>query len=90
MSLGHGIIHAKSSKQKLNTKSSTEAEVVGVSDYVPFKILMTNFLREQGYELKARSFTKITRVRLRWKRMEGTHVLGIPDIISTSDIFYEG
>ena len=33
MSMGLGVVHAKSSKQKLNTKSSTEAEVVGMSDY---------------------------------------------------------
>ena len=54
MSFGRGIVHAKSSKQKLNTKSSTEAEVVGVSDYAPYKIWMINFLKEQGYSLKKR------------------------------------
>ena len=30
-SMGWGVLHSKSSKQKLNTKSSTEAELVGVS-----------------------------------------------------------
>ena len=34
-SLGCGAIMCKSTKQKLNTKSSTEAEVVGLSDYLP-------------------------------------------------------
>ena len=29
------IIQGKATKQKLNTKSSTESELVGVSDYVP-------------------------------------------------------
>ena len=29
---GYGMVHFKSRKKKLNTKSSTEAEVVGVSD----------------------------------------------------------
>ena len=33
MSLGCGAFGAKSTKQKLNTESSTESEVVGVSDY---------------------------------------------------------
>jgi len=34
-SLSCGAIMCKSTKQKLNTKSSTEAEVVGSSDYLP-------------------------------------------------------
>ena len=32
MSLGRGSIYSRSTKQKLNTKSSTEAELVGASD----------------------------------------------------------
>jgi len=51
MSMGWGVLHAKSGKQKLNTKSSTEAEVVGVSDYLPYNIQMVMFLAEQGYIL---------------------------------------
>ena len=48
--MGKGTIYAKSSKQKLNTKSSTEAEVVSVDDCLP-QILWTNyFLEEQGYK----------------------------------------
>ena len=49
MSMGLGILHGKSSKQKLNVKSSTEAELVGVSDYLPYNIWLLMFLREQGY-----------------------------------------
>ena len=51
MSLGHGAIHCKSSKQKLNTKSSTESELVGMSDYLPYNLWARMFLSEQGYEL---------------------------------------
>ena len=48
MSMGVGTFHAsRSSKQKLNTKSSTETELVGVSEYLPFNIWAVNFLREQ-------------------------------------------
>jgi hypothetical protein len=36
----------------LNTKSSTESEVVGVSKYVPHKVQMINFLGAQGYDLQ--------------------------------------
>ena len=35
VSLGRGTIHKKSSKQKINTKSLTESEVVGTSDFIP-------------------------------------------------------
>ena len=51
MSFGIGGFTCKSSKQKLNTKSSTEAEVVGASDYLPNTIWLQNFLREQGYAI---------------------------------------
>ena len=52
MSFGTGILHGKSTKQKLNTKSSTEAELVAVSDYIPYHIWMIIFLTQQGYEIK--------------------------------------
>jgi hypothetical protein len=51
MSLGKGTIMSHSTKQKLNTKSSTESELVGASDSVP-QIVWTNyFLTAQGYAL---------------------------------------
>ena len=43
ISLGWGIIHKKSIIQKLNTKRSTESEVVGFSDYLPHNIQIKNF-----------------------------------------------
>jgi len=45
MSFGKGVMHTKSSKQKLNTKSSTETELVGVSEYIPYTIWMIFFIR---------------------------------------------
>ncbi len=41
----------KSSKQKLITKSLTEAELVGASDYLPNTIWMKHFLEGQGYSM---------------------------------------
>ena len=52
MSFGHGILHHKASVQKLNIKSSTEAELVGTSEYVPYNIWMKKNLHEQGYDIK--------------------------------------
>jgi hypothetical protein len=35
VSFGIGAVMSKSSKQKLNTKSFTEAEFIGANDYLP-------------------------------------------------------
>jgi Reverse transcriptase (RNA-dependent DNA polymerase) len=49
LSLGRGMPVTGSSKQKLNTRSSTESELVAADDYMP-NILWTNhFLDAQGY-----------------------------------------
>jgi hypothetical protein len=40
MSLGKGIVYGTLTRQKLNTKSSTEAELVGINDVMP-QILWT-------------------------------------------------
>jgi len=55
-SLGRGAIMCKSTKQNLNTKRSTEAEVVGSSDYLPNIIWARKFLARQGYELTENIF----------------------------------
>ena len=49
MSFDRGGILCKSTKQKLKTKSSTEAEFVGASDYLPNTIWVKNFLEAQGF-----------------------------------------
>jgi hypothetical protein len=51
ISIGKGSIFAKSSRQKLMTKSSTEAELVGVSDAIGQIIWTRNFLIAQGYNI---------------------------------------
>jgi hypothetical protein len=48
---GTGAVLCKSTKQKLNTKSSTKAEVVGASDYIPNTIWLRMFLEAQGYSV---------------------------------------
>ena len=52
MSMGWGVIHGKSGKQKLNAKSSTEAEIIGVAEYLPYNIWLIMFLEAQGYKLR--------------------------------------
>jgi hypothetical protein len=52
MTMGEGAAIASSLKQKINTKSSTEAELVAVDDLMG-PVLWTNyFLQEQGYNTK--------------------------------------
>ena len=51
MTYGGGAVQSLSSKQKLNTRSSTEAELVGADDAAT-KILWTKlFLEAQGIEI---------------------------------------
>jgi hypothetical protein len=52
MSLGKGGIYGTSIRQKIVTKSSTEAELVGVSDVLPHVIWTRNFLIAQGYNVR--------------------------------------
>ena len=51
ISLGKGPIYQKSSSQKINTKSSTESEIVALSDNSSQVIWTRNFLISQGYEV---------------------------------------
>ena len=46
-----GVVHANSGKHKINTKSSTEAGVVGTSEYLPYNIWLLVFLLDQGYRI---------------------------------------
>ena len=50
LSVGKGAVNTVSAKQKLNTKSSTEAELVGADDVVMKALWTRYFLQEQGYE----------------------------------------
>ena len=49
MFMGKGAIYSSSSKQKINTKSSTEAELVAVNDILGQVLWTKYFLEAQGY-----------------------------------------
>ena len=51
MTMGRGAPYSLSSKQKLNTRSSTEAELVGVNDAMSLILWTRNFLEAQGFEI---------------------------------------
>ena len=48
LTLGHGSVLSLSSKQKINTKSSTKAELVRVDDAMTFVMWMKHFLNHKS------------------------------------------
>ena len=53
MSLGQGMALSYSWKQKINTKSSTEVELVGVDDSLGYILWARYFMLAQGYDMDA-------------------------------------
>jgi len=68
ISLGRGALMCKWTKQKLNTKSSTKAEVVGSSNYLPNVIWAEMILAEQGYELPDNVFNQDNQSAIRLEK----------------------
>ena len=52
MTFGQGAVQSISRKQKLNTRSSTEAELVGADDATVMILWTKLFMEEQGYTIK--------------------------------------
>jgi hypothetical protein len=51
MTMGRGFPLAKSTKHKLNTRSSTESEIVSVDDLIPQILWARLFMKAQGYKV---------------------------------------
>ena len=51
LSMGKGAVYGTSTKQKLVTRSSTEAELVGANDVMPQILWTRYFLEAQGYHV---------------------------------------
>ena len=52
-SLGAGAISSISTKQKVNTRSSTEAELVGIDDVISKILWSKRFIESQGFRLES-------------------------------------
>ena len=50
VTLGEGCIISSSKVQKLNSKSSTEAEIIAVSDGMNIPLWLADFIFHQGYK----------------------------------------
>jgi hypothetical protein len=70
ISFGTGGIACKSNKQKLVTKSSTEAETVGASDNLPNTLWVKMFLEAQGHTIQESFLNGITRARFDSHKMD--------------------
>jgi len=53
--MGEGVLHSGSHRQSINTKSSTETELVGTSDYLPYGIWLLYFMQAQGYRIEKKT-----------------------------------
>ena len=51
MSLGKGAVLSKSTKQKLNTRSSTESKLIGADDMLGLLLWCRYFLEAQGFSI---------------------------------------
>jgi len=51
MSLGKGAVMSFSHRQKLNARSSTEAELIGIDGALPYIMWRLYFIEAQGYEV---------------------------------------
>ena len=51
-SMGHGVVHGRAAKQKMNSRSSCETELIGVYEYLPYNIWFCHFMKAQGYEIQ--------------------------------------
>ncbi len=81
--LGRGFPISASTKQKLNTRSSTESELVGVDDMMPIILWTRYFLLAQGYGiienllLQTRVLFSLSAMgRLRAANAQGTSTFG--------------
>jgi hypothetical protein len=70
LTLGQGFPIVNSTKQKLNTRSSTESELVGVDDMMPTILWAWYFLKAQGYDVTDNIiYQDNQRVQSYWRRM---------------------
>jgi hypothetical protein len=70
LSLGRGSTIVSSTKQNLNTRSSTETEIVGADDFVPAIFWTRYFMKAQGYSIKDNDLFQDNKSLFFWKRME--------------------
>jgi hypothetical protein len=64
--VGDMVVLAKSAKQKIVTKDSTEAELVGMADKMLDVICIAEFLKEQGLDLEIPTILQDNKSTIQW------------------------
>ncbi len=86
LTMGRGCPMSVSTKQKLNTRSSTESELVGVDDMMPIILWTCYFLLSQGYGFIENLLLQDNRSSILQSKSGGPQVASARGI-STSDTF---
>ena len=81
--MGFGIIHGGAGKQKLNTKISTESELVGMSEYLPYNIWLVMFLEAHGYKIVNNTIYQDNKSAILMGKMDVTRALEILDTLTS-------
>ena len=89
MSLGKGVVYGTSTRQKINTKSSTEAELVGVNDLMPQILLTRYFLEAQGYEVSESIVHQDNKSTILLAENGKASSGGVVPVTSTFDTFFK-
>jgi hypothetical protein len=70
MTLGKGCIHTISTKQKVNSRNSTEAELVSMDDILSKAIWTKLFMKEQACKIEENTVYRDSDNAMKWKLME--------------------
>ena len=96
-SKGLGAVYVGSSKQKINTKSSTETELVGASDALPQVLCTQHFNEHQWFNTKDNEFNQDNQSKIlldkkergsssKWTRHININCFFISDIIQKEEL----
>jgi hypothetical protein len=85
MSLGRGSVYSSSLRQKLNTRSSTEAELVGADDAMGMILWTRLFLEAQGYHVRDTKLYQDNQSAILLEQNVGNAQVPSAHVISTFD-----
>ena len=81
INMGTNVLHARSSKQSINSKSSTKTELIRNSDYLPYALWYISFYKSQGYEIKCKFLLQDNESTIKLLKMERNQAENRQDIL---------